>query len=146
HENGMFYRALAGVLNMEHHAGAATMTPMLISVAFGLVGMLGGLLVYRGRSADQLDRPNALLALPRAKWHIDELYNAAIVRPIEVVSRTVLWQLVDKWIIDGIVNVSAAGVYTLAGVARNVQTGVVQTYAALILAGAIVLLFMKALY
>ena len=145
HENGMFYRFLAGVLHMEHH-GTASMTPMFISVAFGLVGMLGGLVVYRNKSADQLSGPNVLLALPRAKWYIDEIYDAAVVRPIEMVSRTVLWRLVDKWIIDGVVNVSAAGVYALAGVARNVQTGVVQTYAALILAGAIVLLFVKALY
>ncbi len=144
HEDGLFYRFVGDVLHAEHH-GPATMTPMYISVAVGLVGMVAGLLMYKGKSADALNSANPVLALPRAKWYVDELYDAAIVRPLEMVSRTVLWRLVDKWIIDGIVNVCGAAVYAFAGVARNVQTGVVQTYAAVILVGAIALLFMKAL-
>jgi NADH-quinone oxidoreductase subunit L len=138
HEDGLFYDFIGGVLHAEH--GAATMTPMYISVAVGLVGMVAALLIYKGKSADQLSRGNPLLALPRAKWHIDELYDAAIIRPLEVASRTILWRIVDKWIIDGFVNVCGAAVYAFAGVARNVQTGVVQTYAAVILVGVIALL------
>ncbi|MBT3266940.1 NADH-quinone oxidoreductase subunit L [Candidatus Poribacteria bacterium] len=144
HEDGLLYRFLSGVLHVEHH-GAATMTPMFISVALGLVGMVVGLLVYRGKSADQLNHGSAISALPRAKWYVDEAYDAAIVRPIHDVSRSVLWRFVDKWIIDGVVNASAAAVYAAGGVLRNVQTGVVQTYAALILAGTVALLFVKAL-
>ncbi|MAF09744.1 NADH-quinone oxidoreductase subunit L [Candidatus Poribacteria bacterium] len=144
HEDGLFYRFLADVLNAEHH-GTTTMTPMFISVALGLAGMVVGILIYRGKSVDQLNRGNAISALPRAKWYVDEAYDAAIVRPIHEASRWVLWRFVDKWIIDGIVNASAGAVYAVGGVLRNVQTGVVQTYAALILAGAVVLLFVKGL-
>ena len=143
HEDGLFYRFLEGVLPAEH--GAATMTPMFISVALGLAGMVAGFVIYRGKSADQLDRGNAISALPRAKWYVDEAYDAAIVRPIHEASHWVLWRFVDKWVIDGVVNASAAAVYAVGGVLRNVQTGVAQTYAALILAGAVVLLFVKGL-
>ena len=74
------------------------------------------------------------------KWYIDELYQAAIIGPILVGSRQVLWAIVDAQLIDGMVNGVAGLLRRISsGYSRVVQNGHVQFYALVLAAGAAVM-------
>lgn len=71
------------------------------------------------------------------KWGWDEAYDAAVVKPIVEGSRKGLAPF-DKGIVDGAVTGLARSVRGLAGVLRGAQTGVVQTYAAAVVLGVVI--------
>jgi NADH-quinone oxidoreductase subunit L len=105
-----------------------------VSVAIALLGLgLGWVLFQR--------RP--LLQMPRIlenKYYVDEIYDAAIINPIETVSREGLWKIVDKGVIDGGLHSIGEAVTELGRLARYLQAGFVRGYAAIILAGALILI------
>lgn len=77
------------------------------------------------------------------KYYIDEAYDKAIVQPIYESSDEFLWKTVDVKIIDGFINGLAATFQKLSFVWRKMQTGVVQDYAAITIAGiAVIVLFL----
>jgi len=84
-----------------------------------------------------------LLQMPRLlenKYYVDEIYDAALIRPIEVGSREGLWKIFDMGVIDGILH-SIGDLFTEAGrLARYLQAGFVRGYTAIILFGALILI------
>jgi len=74
------------------------------------------------------------------KYYVDELYDAAIVQPIKVVSQQGLWRGFDVRIIDGAVNGTGALVSGGSAVLRRLQTGSVRTYAGSLFVGVVVVL------
>jgi NADH-quinone oxidoreductase subunit L len=75
------------------------------------------------------------------KWYVDELYDAAIVRPVMWVSREVLWKVVDARLVDGLlVNGTAAASRALGWVGSRLQTGEVGVYVVLFVVGVLVVL------
>jgi NADH-quinone oxidoreductase subunit L len=68
------------------------------------------------------------------KYYIDELYDAIIVRPIRKLS-DISGMIIDRQIFDGAVNGIGRGVRYLGSSMRILQTGDVQTYAFMMLAG-----------
>ncbi|MDA1192954.1 MAG: NADH-quinone oxidoreductase subunit L [Candidatus Poribacteria bacterium] len=144
-ENGMFYQFLNPVFEHGHgeHHEAHSWIPMGVSILLALAGMALGFVMYRKRTREELNRTGAIITLLRRKWYVDELYDLVFVQPIHWISRTVLWRLVDKWVIDGAVNVTGAAAYVGGAKLRWLQTGVVQTYAVVIVAGTVLLLLLK---
>jgi NADH-quinone oxidoreductase subunit L len=71
---------------------------------------------------------------------VDELYDAAIVHPIRVISEQGLWRGADVKLIDGAVNGAAAIVDGGALVLRRLQSGSVRTYAGSVIVGVVVIL------
>ncbi len=75
------------------------------------------------------------------KWYVDEIYDAAIVRPIMWLSDNVLWKVIDKGIIDGIgANGSASFARAMGWLGSRLQTGFVGTYVFLFVVGTLILL------
>ncbi len=75
------------------------------------------------------------------KWYVDELYDAAIVRPVMWVSREVLWKVVDARLVDGLlVNGTAVASRALGWVGSRLQTGEVGVYVVLFVVGVLVVL------
>ena len=74
------------------------------------------------------------------KYYVDELYDAAIVQPIKVVSQQGLWRGFDVRLIDGAVNGAGALVAGSAAVLRRLQTGSVRAYAGSLFLGVVVVL------
>ena len=74
------------------------------------------------------------------KYYVDELYDAAVVRPVEGASREGLWKVVDVKLIDGAVNGAATVVGAGAWVLRRLQTGSVRAYAGSLFLGAVLIL------
>jgi NADH-quinone oxidoreductase subunit L len=105
-----------------------------LSVLVGLLGIGAGWYLFRRRPLLQMPR------LLENKYYVDEVYDAALIHPIEVVSREGFWKIVDVGVIDGILH-SIGEVVTEAGrLARYMQAGFVRGYAAIILAGALILI------
>ena len=84
---------------------------MGVATCAGLLGLLLGFLFYarRPETATALAaRFPGLHRLLENKYWVDELYDMAIVRPIRVISDSVLWRFIDARVIDGIVNALGA--------------------------------------
>jgi len=75
-----------------------------------------------------------------SKYYVDELYDAAIVHPIQTASSQGLWKVADARIIDGAVNVTGYLVAGASAVLRLFQTGSVRSYAASTFVGVVVIL------
>jgi NADH-quinone oxidoreductase subunit L len=74
------------------------------------------------------------------KYYVDEIYDAAIVQPIRIVSQEGLWRGVDVHVIDGAVNGTASIVEGGSSLMRRLQTGSVRTYAGSLLIGVVLIL------
>ena len=95
----------------ERHAPAAT------EERFGLVGGFADIMAAAGIAIAWLmyvARPGMADSLAAAfklpyqviynKWFVDEIYDAAVVKPVVGGSRLLLWKGVDQGLIDGSVN------------------------------------------
>jgi NADH-quinone oxidoreductase subunit L len=134
----------------EHAAEAAvhgeTSTElMLMALSVGLalagIGLASYFWLRNRRAADNLSRQfGGVYRLLLNKYYVDELYNAAIVQPIKLLSTGGLWKGVDAGVIDGAVNGVGGVVRVGSGVLRRMQTGSVRAYAASLFLGAVVIL------
>jgi NADH-quinone oxidoreductase subunit L len=112
----------------------------LISLAIAVLGIGIGWAMFAKRP---------LMEMPRVleeKYYVDEIYNAAIIKPIEAGSREGLWKLFDVGVIDGVVNGLGRGISEIGSVVRYLQIGFVRSYAALILLGALAVIAFFAYY
>jgi NADH-quinone oxidoreductase subunit L len=71
------------------------------------------------------------------KYYVDEIYAAAIVRPLLWISTNVLWHVVDERIIDGVVNGTASTLRESGSHLRELQSGNARSYASWVIAGAV---------
>jgi len=77
------------------------------------------------------------------KYYIDELYAALFVKPLVDGSTRILWQGVDRKIIDAAVNDAGDGARQVSDEVRHMQSGNIRSYAGWIAAGsAVVIAFM----
>ena len=74
------------------------------------------------------------------KYYIDELYAKLFVKPLVDGSTTILWQGVDRKVIDDSVNNAADGAKRVSDEVRHMQSGNLRSYAGWIAAGAAVLI------
>ncbi|MFA5511601.1 MAG: NADH-quinone oxidoreductase subunit L [Candidatus Kapaibacterium sp.] len=74
------------------------------------------------------------------KYWLDEIYYATIIDPINKLSTSFLWKFTDISVIDGIVNGSAKTVALIGNRIKLMQTGIVQNYAVVMLAGIVAIL------
>jgi NADH-quinone oxidoreductase subunit L len=109
-----------------------------------IAGLLGFLLAWwfyikspeaPKKLADSLSAPYKLLS---GKYFIDELYAAAIVRPLVWISDKVLWHGVDERVIDGAVNGVAFVSRESGDRLRRANTGNIRSYATWIVLGVLV--------
>ena len=82
----------------------------------------------------------ALYTLVYNKYFIDEVYDAAVVKPLVNGSRTVLWKGVDAGLIDGTVNGVGSRSRGIGGILRLLQSGNIRSYAAWVVLGSVVAL------
>jgi len=125
----------------EHHGSvAAEIAVTLLTLAVVAGGIYRAYAKY-GKAEARIgeESENPIYRLSLNKYYVDELYDFVFVRPFTACSR-VLAQWIDPWVIDGAVNGIAAVARGFGWVARGVQTGHVQHYAAGLLVGALALL------
>ena len=124
-------------------------TAMVISATFGILGILVAFFLYVARPALAESLKNSagpLYTLVANKYYVDELYSAAIVRPLKAISRLVLWHGVDEAFIDtSLVNGLARVVRGWGSLLRQIQSGSIRNYATWILAGSLLVIFVLGL-
>jgi NADH-quinone oxidoreductase subunit L len=123
--------------------GNAETILMVVSVAVALAGI--GLAAYfflkNRAAADRMaERFPAVHRVLEHKYYLDEIYDAAIVDPIQIVSEDGLWKGVDVGVIDRTVNGVGQAVVGTSEVLRLFQTGSVRVYAASVFLGAVLVL------
>jgi len=132
----------------ESHALAATggnagmeWTLMLVSVALVGVSIYFAYLLYKKRtelSTSLREKFSALHTVLVNKYYVDELYGAAVVRPVVYFS-LFLWKVFDVVIIDGFLNGLASLYADISEFVRTGQTGRVRTYATVFVFGVVLL-------
>jgi NADH-quinone oxidoreductase subunit L len=137
---------LAPMFPITEHAASQ---PMIISVSFGIAGILLATLIYviQPSLSDSLkSAAGPIYTLLVNKYYVDELYAATIVRPLNLISRRLLWRGVDEGLIDtGLVNGLGKGIESIGSLLRRWQSGSIRNYATWILAGSLLLIFVLGL-
>ncbi len=71
------------------------------------------------------------------KFYFDEIYNALVVWPLRIIASVCAW--IDRWIIDGLVDLAGAIPPAIGYVMRGLQVGLVQFYALAMVLGMLIL-------
>jgi NADH-quinone oxidoreductase subunit L len=131
----------------EHDAAAETtrleLGLMAVSTAVALGGIGLALFFFQWRrsaSRALAERFSGLYLLLLHKYYVDEIYDAAVVQPIKIVSEEGLWKIVDVTWIDGVVNGVGGTVSGAGELLRRLQTGSVRAYAASLFFGVVAIL------
>jgi NADH-quinone oxidoreductase subunit L len=118
-------------------------TLMAISVAAGFagIGLAYFLYVLKPGAADSVSAAfGGLYKLVYNKYFVDEVYDAAVVKPAVAGSRAVLWRGVDVAGIDGLVNGVASVARGLGDGFKLLQSGNIRSYATWVVCGSIILI------
>ena len=112
-----------------------------IVVAFGGIGLATFFFLQKKRAAGEMaERFAGLHGVLLNKYYVDEIYDAGIVQPIQIVSQEVLWKGVDVRLIDGAVNGVGDIVSGTSESLRRLQSGSVRAYAASVFFGVVLIL------
>ena len=127
-------------------AGATSATEHILMGISILAAVLGWLLAYilyvskpylPQKIADSFGAfYNAVLN----KYYVDEIYAKVFVKPLVDGSTSILWQGVDRKVIDNTVNDAADGARHVSDEVRHMQSGNLRSYAGWVAAGAAVII------
>jgi NADH-quinone oxidoreductase subunit L len=150
HVPNLFENYLAPVFSLapiSHRVHGETVELALLgvnlAVAFG--GAFLAFLFYRRGStlpARLAGRTQRVFQLLQNKYYVDELTDRFIVNPLYRFSEAGLFKLVDRMLIDFMVNAVAKIAGALAFVGQKFQTGQTQTYVFFMWAGVLFLIYL----
>ncbi len=112
---------------------------IIASNVVAISGVILGWLIYSKKSiADDVlsKRVPWLNQLLHKRYYIDEIYHFIIVKPLKFMGGVL--QMMDTFVIDGAVKLSASSALTLGRVGTRLQNGQVQTYGLISLIGFLV--------
>ncbi len=137
--------SLALALNSEpakaSHASEMGFAALSIAVALAGIHLAYRLYIRNPKAAGELAmRWKELHRVLFRKYYVDEIYDAAIIHPVLNGSTNVLWKRADVGIIDGMVNGTGQSIRNFGSVLKNVQNGLIRSYAAWILLGMVAVL------
>ncbi len=132
-------------LDAAHEAasGGTEVSLMILSSGVAIAGI--GIAAYfflrnKAAAAAAAARFGGLYRVLLNKYYVDEIYDAAIVQPIRIVSTEGLWRIIDVRVIDGAVNGVGRIVSGWSEILRRAQTGSVRAYAASLFLGVVAIL------
>jgi NADH-quinone oxidoreductase subunit L len=115
----------------------------VISVAVALMGAMLAWILYVSKPYLPGNIAEAFGGFYRAvfnKYYVDELYAKVFVNPLVNGSTRILWQGVDRKVIDDTVNDAAYGAREVSDEVRHMQSGNLRSYAGWVAAGAALLI------
>ncbi len=131
------------VAGAEAEARSLEITLAIVAVITALIGAAIAYWLYlkRPEKADGLAKSlKPAYTTLLNKYYVDELYAAAVVRPLLWISTVVLWKAADVAGIDGAVNGIADGARAIGDGVRHTQSGNTRSYAVWVVVGAIVII------
>lgn len=133
------------VAKLDHQAPHPAMSTeyllMAASVAIVLVAVFFANKRYRLKATLLDDTKGFPFNIVINKFYIDELYEIAIIKPIELLSRYILHPIFDSFIIDGIIVGFAKMTGLLGKVVTIFQTGTVSAYVLYMASGAVLIIW-----
>jgi NADH-quinone oxidoreductase subunit L len=90
----------------EHEGVHGSIIPLITSLVVALGGLLAGWLMYRNTpvgAKDPLEKLGFLYKVFKYKYGLDELYRDIFIRPSVWISEVFAYKIVDKMILDGII-------------------------------------------
>jgi NADH-quinone oxidoreductase subunit L len=143
---GRFERFLEPSFSPQTTAGVVEGPETLLMIVSSIVALVGigiaaALFLTNKSRADRIaERFSGVRELLVNKYYVDEIYDAAVVQPIRIVSQEALWRVVDVKVIDGAVNGVGETVSGGSEILRRLQTGSVRAYAAFLFVGVVLIL------
>ena len=128
-----------GAEGASEHVAPAWLTPAAVGVALAGIGLAW--LVYQRRSIDAGKLAAAFGPIRSAALHkfwIDDLYEGIFAVALLAFSRIVGW--LDRYLVDGVLNVVSAWTVSAGNLLRTVQTGRAQDYVYGVAVGLLILL------
>ncbi len=128
---------------MTEGSGNTEWLLMGISVLFSFTGLILAYILYVSkpelpqRIADSL---NGFYTMVLNKYYVDELYAKLFVKPLVEGSTNILWQGIDRKVIDDSVNNAADGARHVSDEVRHMQSGNLRSYAGWIAVGSAVVI------
>ena len=145
-----FLAPVFGTASETAAEGASHGTELLLMAVSVTVAILGFLLAYvLYVSKPELPKKIAaslggLYDAVLNKYYVDEIYAKVFVKPLVDGSTAILWQGIDRKVIDDTVNNAAEGARHVSDEVRHMQSGNLRSYAGWIAAGAaIVIAYME---
>ena len=129
----------ASAINADNASHGLELGLATISVLVALLGLgVAYLFYYRkpGTAAGLARRFRPVYTLVENKFYVDEIYSRVLVTPLLVVTRLILYGLVDKGIVSGSGSAAAAGTRGLGSFTRRMQSGNIRSYAGWLALGA----------
>lgn len=136
------FQAAAPVAAAETAVHESASTELMfsgISVLAALIGFMAAWFLYYKRTdipAKLAQGAGGFYRLVLDKYRIDELYGAVFIKPLIAASTKVFWQGIDRGLIDGAVDGSAAGAQEVSDEMRRMQSGNIRSYAGWVAVGA----------
>jgi NADH-quinone oxidoreductase subunit L len=116
---------------------------MGVSVLFSFAGLFLAYVLYVSKPELPQKIADAMGSFYNAvlnKYYVDEIYAALIVKPLVDGSTRILWQGVDRKVIDDSIGDAADGARYVSNEVRHMQSGNLRSYAGWIAAGACVVI------
>jgi NADH-quinone oxidoreductase subunit L len=129
------------VVKLERVWWIAVVSQWLRRIGLGFIVTLGGYLL--GMVSLVLSLPLVVATfltpyrLSRDKFYFDEIYFALVVWPLRVLAAVLAW--IDRWIIDGLVDLTGRVPVAAGYIMRGLQMGLVQFYAMAMVLGVLIL-------
>ena len=139
----IFARTQSKMILSYHEVSAIEYILMALSVGIAATGIFFARRVYLERKeiADRIStRFAGFYKMLLNKYYVDEIYNALIVSPTVKGSEYLLWKRFDVGVIDWLVNFTAKATEFVSRYATRIQTGIVQSYAIIFVAGTLFIL------
>jgi NADH-quinone oxidoreductase subunit L len=127
----------------EAASRATELLLMGISVTVAVLGFALAYLLYVSKPYLPQKIADALGGLYQTvldKYYVDELYTKLFIKPLVDGSTSILWQGVDRKVIDDSVNHAADGARSISDNVRHMQSGNLRSYAGWIAAGSAVVI------
>lgn len=121
----------------EHSTGVELLL-IVLSVAVASASI-----IYSFRKFSQQDKFEPETGFGKVlenKYYVDEVYDAVVVNPVQKTSENYLWKILDIKLIDGAVNGISKYISNISFDWRKLQTGIVQDYTTVSVAGVIIII------
>ena len=137
----VFAKSVA-VLNSLHVVTEPSHTAEFILIALSVfVAVAGILFAFKTYIKKESFEPSSGFGkVLENKYYVDEAYDKVVVDPIQKTSEGFLWKIFDMKIIDGAVNGIARYISNISFDWRKLQTGVIQDYTSVSVAGVILII------
>ena len=126
-----FHEFVGGTLLELPAAAAFNVWPLLTSLFVALGGLWLGWMVYgrnplKAGQADPLAKPlGPIYTLLENKYYFDELYDFIFVRPSKWLAETVVYRVIDRTLIDGILHTIARAAVRVGGFFKGAEKVVI---------------------